>query len=437
MAIAATAVWRARPSGNNANGGGFDPGVTSPGTDYSQQNAAQVVFNGSTVTATGSTATITVSGYTTAATDVGNMLHITGGTNFTTGWYTITAQATGTWTLDRNPTTAAASAMTGNMGGGWADFFTNTTSSGPLVPGNIVYVLGSGTPNPSSYTYDYTLSSSWTPASGNTSAGKIQFLNDPSTPGYKAPPDTTGGMPVTQLNNTSFNSAVDLVVAGLYLVANTAAGINAYNGNSGSGNGVLFGCVFDQFGNVSQFASGTALSVIGCEAFSSVANASGGAVAIALASGHGASVIGCNIHDYLNGAITATWGTFVEGNIIAKNLGAGVNINSASFDTTIGNIFNNTIDGNTGDAIKCNDQDTCGCAVVFNNIITNHTTASTFGINVGSGTTAQNNLVRMFIDYNSFYNNNSNYQNIGAGAHDTALIVTPYVASSTENYTLA
>ena len=41
MAINATAIWRVRPSGNNANGGGYDPGIAGAATDYSQQNAAQ------------------------------------------------------------------------------------------------------------------------------------------------------------------------------------------------------------------------------------------------------------------------------------------------------------------------------------------------------------------------------------------------------------
>jgi hypothetical protein len=64
-------------------------------------------------------------GYTATAADIGNCLNITGGTNFITGWYFITAQGGTTWTLDRNATSGAGAAMTGNMGGGWADFWTN------------------------------------------------------------------------------------------------------------------------------------------------------------------------------------------------------------------------------------------------------------------------------------------------------------------------
>ena len=40
--VASTGVWEVRPGvGSDSNGGGFDPSVASPGTDYSQQNSAQ------------------------------------------------------------------------------------------------------------------------------------------------------------------------------------------------------------------------------------------------------------------------------------------------------------------------------------------------------------------------------------------------------------
>src|SRR5574343_482749 len=76
-------------------------------------------FNGTTRTATATSATnsvLTLVGRTVAAADKWNSFQITGGTNFTAGWYTITDVNTSanTWTLDRNCTTgSAASAMTG------------------------------------------------------------------------------------------------------------------------------------------------------------------------------------------------------------------------------------------------------------------------------------------------------------------------------------
>lgn len=47
--ILATVQWELRTTGNDSNGGGFDAKVTSPGTDYSQQDAAQLSFTDLTV----------------------------------------------------------------------------------------------------------------------------------------------------------------------------------------------------------------------------------------------------------------------------------------------------------------------------------------------------------------------------------------------------
>lgn len=42
--IAATTQWELRTTGNDSNGGGFNPKETSAGTDYSQQDSAQIAF---------------------------------------------------------------------------------------------------------------------------------------------------------------------------------------------------------------------------------------------------------------------------------------------------------------------------------------------------------------------------------------------------------
>ena len=116
--------WDVRTTGNDANGGGFNPGTSfacSGGTDYSQQDSPQVTFDGATITAStgGSSATITITGYTVATTDKCNVLQIASGTNFLPEFYAINSVNTGanTWTLDRNVSSGAGSAMVGRMGG--------------------------------------------------------------------------------------------------------------------------------------------------------------------------------------------------------------------------------------------------------------------------------------------------------------------------------
>jgi hypothetical protein len=148
MAVNATAVWRVRPSGNNTNGGGYDAGIGGAGTDYSQQNAAQLSVSDAAATTGGTTLTSTTGGFTTAM--IGNAVYLSG-TNFTTGFYFITARASSnSVTIDRDPTNGSnASAGTCHVGGGWADFWTNTVNgASQVVPGNTIFILGSGHAEP-------------------------------------------------------------------------------------------------------------------------------------------------------------------------------------------------------------------------------------------------------------------------------------------------
>src|SRR5271170_1972719 len=122
MAINATAVWRVRPSGSNTNGGGYDPGIASAGTDWSQQNAAHLSNIGTVSTAT---VTLTDTGASFTAADlIGNAIRVAG-TGITTTFTFITAVPTSTTlTLQTSPGTTGTS-VTYNIGGGWADFWTN------------------------------------------------------------------------------------------------------------------------------------------------------------------------------------------------------------------------------------------------------------------------------------------------------------------------
>lgn len=438
MAVNPTAIWRVRPGGNNTNGGGYDPGIASPGTDYSQADSAHVTFDGTTITATtaGVGATITITGYTVAATDVANALHITGGTNFIAGWYYIQSVGAGTWTLDRNCTTGAGAAMTGSMGGGWADFWTNTTSAAAvIVPGNIVYILGSGTPNPASYTYDYT-ASKFTSVSGDTTNGYIQYLNDPSTPSYKAPPDTTGGMPVVRCADTVFDQPEYFRVSGLYFVAsaNTAGNNGALNPQGATGTSQAIGCVFDQFGFDTSFCGGYGLSVFGCEVFTSVT-----ATLNIVCSGiniQGGMAISCNVHDLnVSGGIRLVGNGIVAFCVVAKCGSTG--ITKTGGGSGFFSIFNNTVDGNGEYGINIAAGVITASTSCFNNIISNHTAVGKAGLFISSGTAATNDRLRHFIDYNTFYNNTTNVSNIDYNTHDTIAASNPYTAQSTEDYKLA
>jgi len=430
MAVNATAVWRVRPSGSNTNGGGYDAGIAGAATDYSQQNAAQATGTHGAGSATTTFTDSTAAAFTSAM--VGNAINITGqGTyfvvTFTNASNVVVDRALGTF-----------SAATWHLGGGWADFSANCTSSGPLVPGNIVYILGGGIPNPASYTFDYVISSQFAPTAGNSTAGAIVFANDPQTPSYKAPPDTTGGMPCIQFGGAagqnlffgfSFNKAL-----GLWCVSN--AGGNAIE-TSNLGPCLAEGCVFDQ-NTTDQPIIARNCNLIGCEVFSSVApGSSGTSHAVDFGSSNNATLmIGCNIHDTVGHGVNSTAQAMVVDSIISNCRGVGITLQLANtaLQTVV---INNTIDGNLGNGIEIIDQASLAIVTIMNNIISNHTQAAKSGLVIDAGTTAANNLVQMFVDYNVYYNNTTDVTAISYGSHDTHGGSNPYVGQSTENYTLA
>jgi len=502
VAVAATAVWRVRPSGVNTNGGGFDCSLSSAatgsngswatsagtttftdatagafttamvnsainisgvgqftilsrvdannititpfpawmqqtsnfgsaanwtvgrGTDYSHQNAAQA--SGTAGTASGTTAFSDVVAAAFTAAMVGNAIYITG-TGFTTGFYYVTGFTDASHvTIDRSPGTGTAG--TWHLGGGWADFWTNCSSGGAnIVAGNTVYILGSGVPNPASYTYDYTTTTSpqFTPVAGNaTTGGLTTFAGDPATP--------SGGVPcIDSAYGAIFQTSTLCAFNNLWFVCNGAA-----NGGIGMINlpTLVRQCTFDENGyNYTYIYQG--YDVINCEIFSYVTK-SATTTQPAVMLGNGGTVIGCNIHDCSGNAIVGYIRNKVLNCIIAKNGGDGIYVSDTSANAPF-IIMGNTIDGNGGHGINATTQNSLTSPIWINNVITNHTGVGKYGINVGAGTQAQNDLIKALIDYNTFYNNTANYNAISPGAHDTVLSVSPYVAQSTENYTLS
>ena len=447
MAVNATAIWRVRPSGSNTNGGGFDPAISGVGTDYSGQNAAQASGTHGTTTGTTTFTDLTALAFTSAM--VGNAIYITG-TGQTTGWYFVTAYSSSSVvTLDRSPGTGTLA--TWYLGGGWADL-TNLASTGPLVSNNTMYVLGSGTPNPASYTYDYTYAGSGISPAAIT----INLLNDPSTPGYKAAPDTTGGMPVIKFTGASVLSLTAntaLNVQGIWFVSGTGASAGSYviaaSGTaSGAAFGSLFGCVTDQFGLdtgmgkmvINSGAIQSYINAVGCEIFSSQGGTGGVNAAFYVTatfwSDAAFSIVGCNIHDCVGYGIYITCGSnfcvtslTVINSIIAKCSASGIYYDTYSPLV----LMNCTIDGNGGDGLTVGTAiiNSLYVAIVINNIFSNHTGAGKYGAKNAANLTNGN-----VVDYNTYYNNTTD-TSLGYGPHDTHGGSNPYVNQATENYALA
>lgn len=115
MALSANTVWEIRTGGSDTNGGGFVTGAS--GVDYSQQNSAQYALTNVT-TAAANAILLSASA---AADMVGNILYIASGTNFTVGFYQVTAVSVGvSITVDRTCTSAAGALGVVNVGGALA-----------------------------------------------------------------------------------------------------------------------------------------------------------------------------------------------------------------------------------------------------------------------------------------------------------------------------
>jgi hypothetical protein len=433
MAISVNMAWYIRAGGNVANGGGYDSSVSSPGTNYADQDAAQVILDGSTITASngGASATVTVSGYSTAATDVGNVVRISAGTNFIAGYYTIVSQGTGTWTFDRNCTTGAGSGMVGRMGGAQPHFtflagpsacsggsgtavFCSPTIATPLVAGNTIWLRGAGSDDPS--TVDYAFGSGyWSMPDAAKAGGSTRII------GYN-------GRPFISSDNCVFYSASGWHTKNIKYKAIGATYANyGYNGGS---HGVE-DCIFDQAGNDVTLVKcggnggtgsiGGGSAVINCEFRNSGSTAAGTKPVIDTL--HVSSLIfGNYFHDLKGPAIKFHGGTcgHAAHNIIANCHADGIYVDNDETAPYHESIHHNTIYNCTGHGIYVN---TSGCAFVsiFNNLITHNAQAGKAGIYM-VGTAATNaNTVRSLIGYNNFFGNTADVTGWTMDSTDTTL----------------
>lgn len=424
MAINATAIWRVRPGGNNANGGGYDAAISGAGTDYSQQDTAQLSL---TDIACSNTTTVTsaTGGFTAAM--IGNAIWLTGG-GATAGPYFITARAsTNSITVDRAPGTISAGS--GKVGGARADFWTNMGSTWP-VGGNIVYINGAGTDTPSAA--DYTVAANatvLTGVAGSTSAGYVRFVGTNGRPRI-----AQGGM-FYQYSNCRFEH--------LYIQKTTT------NFTGGSGNGcffpsgaatVLYDIVFDQGGWVFPLFIGGSAHIILCDIFSSSGTPASTNAGVIYSSGQGSAVVNCFIHDTMGIGISISSGAAqtIANNVFANCGGTALVFNGSEAtgsDRFV--VLDNTFSGNGGKGgieLTSVASDVFDVAII-NNIFANHTGGSAAGITCDAGTAAANALVMPLCEGNQFYNNTANTVNLTLSSSN--VVQNPSFGAGTENYTPA
>lgn len=230
MALSGLVVWEVRPAtGSDTAGGGFDPSVTSPGTDYSQQASAQIAFTDLVIDPTTNTkATSVLNAFTSA--HVGNIVQITSGTGFTTGFFTILSVTTGVATFDRALGSTSSTGGHGNLGGALASLSAALlkASSSVCVAGNTIWMTGTLT---ITATINITIPASdsglriilngygssrgdGTHAAITTSTGSINMLNIDNVDGFEfnyIDLSNTAGSPLDTITGPSTDISLNIV----------------------------------------------------------------------------------------------------------------------------------------------------------------------------------------------------------------------------------
>lgn len=316
-ALTSDSAWEVRTTGDNTNGSCYDTGGS--GTDYSQQDAAQLSLTDLTTSGAGATTITSVTGGFTSQM-VDNCIRIASGTNFTAGYYEIvTFTDTNNVVLDRTPTAGGAGSVgAGKVGGAAAD--PEQVTSG-VVAGNTVWIKAG--------TYSVTVNTD-TAGSGGSA---IQWI------GYNASrgdwprgtdrplidcADTRGNGVVSDVDFQQwYNLRVQDCTGTGFALSNDNAFV--WNVKSSSNTGAGF----------SQVDGSTAY------AFFEIESASNGVEGVDgnIASTVGGSYYSSYIHDNSGEGISAGAGSIFFNTIIAQNGGDGVSdvsraLNSVSWGNT-------------------------------------------------------------------------------------------------------
>lgn len=412
MAFAATTQWDVRTTGSDSNGGGFD--TSSAGTDYSQQDAAQVTYTDLVIGATNTQATSAAFPF--GAAHVGNIINITGGTGFTVQRVQVVSVAGTTATFDKALGTAGSTGGGGKLGGACA-----TVSPIVLIlaanSNNTIHIK-SGT-----YTHSASIGFGGLTFSSITMTGYGTTHNDGGTP-----PLLTTATNSINLIGTSSNGSTAYILNNINL-SSTAA-------TRGSGIGALAnstallslnGCVLDGFSygvngtNAGSYGWFAQLSLRGTEIKNSVTagvnNSGNSRVYIGPGSWIHGTTAGTGVEATLNNSVDFQ----VDQAVISNNSSHGVvsqGINN-SITATSSNFASNGGDGIT----LLGNGNTSSYLSIVNNIFYGNTG---YGVNASVSTA----MIPGSNSNNAYGSNTAGArQSVAVGANDKTLTANPFTSS--------
>lgn len=329
MALSANTVWEVRNGGNDTNGGGFVTG--SSGNDYSQQVSPQWALSG--IATSGAGAVFLTA--TAASTMVGNICNIVSGTNFTSGWYQITAVSVGvSVTVDRACCTGVGAIGVINIGGA---LVSAGAAAAQWVNGNLIYVKYNATPF------------SITSGSNNVAGGCLTLTGTQKLVGY----DTTRTIVNTDANRPTFKASgisgvtvitpggnQNIYVANIIVDGNSLASMIGFGGGQMVVNCKAANCTTTGFQGV-QYA-------FLCEAAS-----------CGVGYNYSGAFFGCVAHNCTGAGFYSNGGFSAQGCISYSNGGAGFDCQN-----TFNMMFTNCIAyGNTGSGFA-NNSGSQGCICI-------------------------------------------------------------------------
>lgn len=428
MAISAATVWRVRPGGNDANGAGYDSSISGAGTDYSQQDAAQLSLTDLVCQASDDATRLKLrsatGGFTSAM--IGNAIRILSTGTFTAGYYFIVGyDSTNLVTLDRSPAGGAdRTGGSGKVGGAaatpWQIDDDGNATGNKCVPGNKIYIRGSGSRYPT--TADYTKSSTYTNVQGDTTSGYVSWIGENGRPRISM---GGNGYVSWQRGHRAYIS--------LYLTRSAAQADEGVVSGSGT-NVLIYDCVInggDQNGPCLRL--GRANLCIGNDIFCHASAPTSGANRRGIVMSGFDVWIGFNrIHHCGDDGIEFQGTGTALFNVIDHCKGNGIQIVNHSGDNNQIALVGNTIDANEGHGIDIASGQATITQIV-NNIISNHTGSGKYGVNA-AGTTATNDRLLQLVDRNAFYNNTGHRNGVSAGPNDIDGTDPSYTSASTGDY---
>jgi hypothetical protein len=402
MALSASTAWEVRTTGADTNGGGFVAGST--GTDYCQQDAAQVavadaVANGTT-TLTSATAAFT-------AAMVGNIVYLTGGSGSLAAVRRQVVTYTNATTIVLDASVATGTGITLNLGGALASPGELASTRG-LVANNKAWIRCG--------TYRITAGLTFT----QTGFAPSATLPPTRILGYK----TTRG-DITFGVNTSSRPTIVTDTAGITAITLVNNGWELRNLILGSGTQTLGAGISTLYSfchlhncSITAFTAG-AINFAGSQNGIYQCEITGGTAGTGISMGAFSAIVGSYIHDSTGVGISTSTNSIVLNNLIANQAGAASDgIQAAGTGPIIGNtVYHSGRHGINATSINYS------AMMILGNLLTNN---GGYGLtSTGAAGTAANPAW----DGNAFYSNTSGSRN-PAAVDDTSTVaingVSPY-----------